>query len=412
MSSLLGHWPIDRIAQVTISNLTPDISVCNNFFRITDLDVYRSLFKKCNYSVGQHINSEKISSICSYNSGKPQSTIKDMIQNVMRNRLPIAITARNFVWSIGKWKSRSFIKWLEDFSPDVVFFQSGHISLTFRIVEFICDHYKVPLLMQTTDDYLSSKFTIDPFFWYNLISLRKWYNRFAKRSKAIFPIGDRMAEVYSSKFGGIYYPVMNSVTITDRVFERTNDIDELRFVYTGSLHSGRFNMLCHLAEKLHNMGGKYQKAHINVYSQVPPTPKEMKSISNLTNISYEGGLYNQHDVSEVQQGGDVLIHVESFRPRDKYITRLSISTKIPEYMVSGTCILAIGPKDVASIKYITDQGFGFVISDFSDADLIIDDLWCRNNRVRMRDRAFSIVKARHNMTCARELITGIVMNQE
>jgi hypothetical protein len=44
-------------------------------------------------------------------------------------------------------------------------------------------------------------------------------------------------------------------------------------------------------------------------------------------------------------------------------TRLSLSTKISEYMMSKRCILMIGPDEVSSTKYIKKYKVGFVITN-------------------------------------------------
>jgi len=60
---------------------------------------------------------------------------------------------------------------------------------------------------------------------------------------------------------------------------------------------------------------------------------------------------------------DVLVHVESFFEEDSARTRLSISTKIPQYMASGKAILAYGPSDLTSLRYINRNRAGVVFTD-------------------------------------------------
>ena len=42
-------------------------------------------------------------------------------------------------------------------------------------------------------------------------------------------------------------------------------------------------------------------------------------------------------------------------------TKYSFSTKIPEYLSAGRCVLAVGPAEVASVRYLSD--FACVIND-------------------------------------------------
>ena len=50
----------------------------------------------------------------------------------------------------------------------------------------------------------------------------------------------------------------------------------------------------------------------------------------------------------------MLVHVESFDNKSRQLTKLSISTKIPEYLATGKPIIAIGPREVASLEYLKD----------------------------------------------------------
>ena len=408
LTSLLGDWPEGRIAQVYFSNLPPDRTVCRKFFRILDADVFKSIFQRRPSCTGSVIDDlTPLEADLSENAGG--GSLKNMVLGIFRKRWPIAVTMRNAIWSVGKWNTDGFQQWLDDFQPDLIFFQSSHCTFPYKVVDFIRKRYKIPIIMQTTDDYVSSKFSLDPFFWCNLAGLKKWYAKFARESKAILTIGDKMAEEYAAKFGGNYHVAMNSVDIPAAADAPGAGSDKLSLVYTGNLHSGRFQTLRLLAQTLWRMGGKYQRAHISIYSLVPPTPKELGHISDMQNISYQGALNDPEAVKQVQRDADVLLHVESFRPKDKYITRLSVSTKIPEYMASGACILAVGPMDVASMEYIAKHETGFVIHDVHAPhfDDMIQMLWDNDRREACIEKAYALVQSRHSMEKARAQIKAI-----
>ena len=48
------------------------------------------------------------------------------------------------------------------------------------------------------------------------------------------------------------------------------------------------------------------------------------------------------------------------------LTKLSVSTKIPEYLNTNKLVIAYGPSDIASIRLIADHGIGLVIHDKKD----------------------------------------------
>jgi hypothetical protein len=68
---------------------------------------------------------------------------------------------------------------------------------------------------------------------------------------------------------------------------------------------------------------------------------------------------------------------------NRKLTRLSLSTKIPEYLASGRCIFVAGPPEVGSIRYIQDHEAGMVVTDMDALRENLDTLisnpelrWC------------------------------------
>ena len=56
-----------------------------------------------------------------------------------------------------------------------------------------------------------------------------------------------------------------------------------------------------------------------------------------------------------------MVHVEAFDKKNRKITRLSLSTKISEYVASGAKVLAIGPAEVGSMRCLADRQLGLCI---------------------------------------------------
>jgi glycosyltransferase involved in cell wall biosynthesis len=80
-------------------------------------------------------------------------------------------------------------------------------------------------------------------------------------------------------------------------------------------------------------------------------------------ISQVVGTLAASDVQATLATADVLVHVESFDEDIARFTRLSLSTKLPEYLASGRPLLGIGPQALASMKYIRECGAGLVVTE-------------------------------------------------
>lgn len=77
------------------------------------------------------------------------------------------------------------------------------------------------------------------------------------------------------------------------------------------------------------------------------------------------GALPYEDVKRVLKEADIVLHVESFEPKQIKSTRLSFSTKIIDCMQSGSCLMAIGPQNIASIDYLKNIEGPIVVTEIS-----------------------------------------------
>jgi glycosyltransferase involved in cell wall biosynthesis len=153
-----------------------------------------------------------------------------------------------------------------------------------------------------------------------------------------------------------------------------------------------------IAKSLERLEKQGLKARIEIYSQSTPKAKILKAINRGECSRYRGTL-DEKGVKKVLRDADVLVHAESFTYLSQRVTRLSVSTKIPEYMAMGKCILAFGPKDVASIEYIQNTGTGYVIDSTQkgEIDRVLKEIILRpEQREAFAKRALDIAKKNHD----------------
>ena len=60
---------------------------------------------------------------------------------------------------------------------------------------------------------------------------------------------------------------------------------------------------------------------------------------------------------------DAFLHIESDDESYCSLTKLSVSTKIPEYLISSRLVIGYGPVYLASMKLLKDNNIGIVISN-------------------------------------------------
>src|SRR5690606_35599716 len=79
-------------------------------------------------------------------------------------------------------------------------------------------------------------------------------------------------------------------------------------------------------------------------------------------------------VSNLLSDYNLLMHLESFDEEVIKYTKFSISTKIPQYLAVGRAILAIGPRNIASIDYISENNVGYVCDDIDNIKNIFEEV--------------------------------------
>ncbi len=345
--SMLRGFKCEELAQLYFSAEVPDFEYCERYFRITDIDIINSLVKlkkRCGGVVAQSNNH-----ICA-NTEKQ----KKMVQMARKFVSP---AMRDLLWATRRWDTAELHSWCSEFAPDVVMCVGGPFGFLTKIAGEISNRLGVPLVTFYTDDYLL--YSIKRNVWYGI---EKWrrniiFESAVKQSKLLLAIGELMAEEYSTRFNRKFHPIMNSVDITPyREYPRR---DRLTISYFGGLHLNRWKMIVRLAELIN------QQAQIEVYTMNAPEQNIMTEFKR-TGIHYCGGVTGEI-LKEKIYGSDILLHIESDNKYMRRLTSLSVSTKIPEYLVSGRPILGFGPAEVASMKLLADNNIGFFISS-EDSD--------------------------------------------
>lgn len=414
LSAFFNGWPKDKIAQLYLTYDKPDLTVCSNFYRVTDLDVLKQFFNKNRDNSGKI--DEKYINKDNEKERLHQNRIYLFIRNLFLKRIPIMNWFRDMVWNkVKPWKNEKMCKWIKDFNPEIIFFQSSSAYVIFDMVEYIRKLTNAELYTETTDDYVTKHFSIDPFYNININKLIIRYQNIVNKSKCIFAIGDMMAEEYKNRFGGNYKVAMNSIDISDKVipYERIHNAT-IRILYTGNLGLNRWKVLQKIGKVLKRFNEKNIKVKLDIYSLNKPSNTILKKINIKGIIEYKGSLDKEGLIKE-RNASDILLHVESFDKKNRNTTRLSISTKIPECLLSERCLVVVGPSDIASIKYVKDNKIGKIIDCINDKDMenkFKDIIENREERIEYINKGKKIAEQRHNFETNRKIIQNILLKKQ
>ena len=333
------NWDIDALAHLYTRASLPNTHICNNFFRISEPKVMKSLRKR-NLKTGEKVK-----------NGSSDSAELSKEQNIYsKKHSEIMTLAREMVWLLGKWKTKELNNFLDEYDADVLFFPVYSSVYMNRLQNYIRKYTKKPVVLYASDDNYSYKsISKTPLSYIHRFWLRKQEKQLFKSAAKTIVITPKQKEEYDKQFSKNCVVMTKGIDFSDITFKEKPVGEPIKMVYTGKLIIGRWLSLAKIAEAMGEINKSTTKITLDIYTTDILT-KEQSAALNKNGCSVKGAL-KLDEVQKVQEQADVLVFVESLEKKYKYAARLSFSTKITDYLKSGKCIFAIGDKDIAPTDY-------------------------------------------------------------
>ena len=330
MMRMLGGIPPERLAQLYFHQEIPTRKCCLHYFRITDSDILHSVFtRRARYKKFEEKDIDE-----SVMRSRTDTGNLAKVYQFSRRRTPMIYLLRNWMWALGKWKTKALREWAKSFAPDAIFLAAGDYAFPYHIALYLSKLLDVPIIMWCADD-----FFIEPrrngkllrrIQCRNLLDLAR---KATERSKSVIAISDAMQRDYEQLFG---FPVQ-----TVRISCEENRFSLPRDQRSGIVYVG--NLGIHRIDPLIELGCALRKAKIPGFEMI---------------CGYLAGK----EVEKLLGRSKFLIIIEAFGKEAVCRTRYSLSTKVAESLRSGACILAYGPQDVASISYLQHYQAAWILS--------------------------------------------------
>ncbi len=393
LSYFHGTAPED-IAQFYILNEEPtDDTLCRNYFRFTDLDAVGSLFWpgfRGRMFGKQEIRTDRA-------SARVDAGMLEGAYRYGQRRTALGYALRELVWSLSAWETPKLWQWVEDFSPDVVFFASGDYGFSYEIARKIADRVEKPLAVCCVDEYYQFNRNAD-------CVLGRWvHRRFLEtvgrtmdRAGMIFTICESLQRQYAALFSK---PCR--VLRTAAVPWVSEHREKQGIAYLGNLESGRDRQLIQIGRALQSLDLPGIPKALDVYSW-DRNREALKGMTAENGIRFHGGVSGAA-VREILCSSLAVVHTESFDPKLQQIVRHSVSTKIPESMMNGPCLIAFGPPEVASMAYLLEHGAAWCITAPEDLKEGLTEILTRAElREEIQARARALANRNHSTQAVSE----------
>ena len=372
LASIFNGYPPDKLAYICIETQEPDYSRCANHFQISEIALVKKLLI-WNTKTGSHrlpqASTKEVKSL----EQKEASTLGW----VRKHRSSLFLYVREVLWRLGGWKTKELTDFIKEFQPDVLFFVGDPLPLMNRLQWYVLKQTGLPagvFLMDDVWEYNSG------FSWIRYM-LRKEVKKLIPACKAHFAISEMMKREYDELFN------INCSILTKSITPKETEPDFLQLhhpiqmVYTGKLIYGRDKSLAKVAEALSeiNAGGKTE-AELHIYTQTEITPQLEESLS-ITGSSFLHKPVPYSEVTKILDASDIVMFVESLEDKQKYIARLSFSTKVTDYLASGKCILVVGAADIAPIAYLQENNAAQICTSYDEIPTQVQDLIAHSEKI-------------------------------
>jgi glycosyltransferase involved in cell wall biosynthesis len=354
LSNLFQGWPVDRLAQVHTVQGVRSTDVCASFyhFGLRNFPVDHAL-RRVLGAVGGATRATPA-------SGGTAAARRGGTSRLMTQlRAAADLTPSRFPADLAPWLRRH--------RPDLVYSLLGSVRVN-RLAVRIARDLGVPLVPHFMDDWPSTNYGSGELFGLARASLLRTLRAAVRMAPRGMCISQPMADEYQRQYGipfGAFANCVDDTAFADGPADGTGRPSSrpVELVYVGGLHLGRWQPLARIAEVLDRSAQEEPPVlRLTVYAPEHDLSQFREAFGGRRSVRLDRWLHSD-EVPKVLHAADVLVHVESFAPAHRRYTRLSLSTKIPQYLAAGRPILGFGPAEVASMRHIADAQAGVVVGE-------------------------------------------------
>ena len=362
LSNLFINWKdSDSLFSIHLGKEPVDYSICNEVYSFSNSErtpLIFSFFVNKNNKLKN--NNEK------FNDLIEEKTQKKQILRTFFYNFAIVLGVNHF-FHVFKL-SNNLKKWLFDVKPDVLYAQFSDYS-SMRFILKLSNFLNIPLIVHVMDDWISippisntntsikENFITRKIFTY----LNKYYyKKIIKRAKLRLAISENMAFEYKKRYDldfGVSHNYVD-LNVWKSSVKRLNDKNKIIIRYFGTINLKNINILRFFIKSISN------KNHY-IFEIFTSKNNLTNSLHGSNTRVYE--MLNQEEYKIKLIDSDLLLLPLSFDKISEKYAKLSIPTKLSEYLVSGVPTIVFSPPSSALSKFCTTYNCAYLINKKSES---------------------------------------------
>lgn len=387
--NLFDDTEIIELASICTRRGNPDskISKC---FCITETMLISNLLKRT--PVGTVVNTQE-----KMQEALQSKSEKTAIQLIKSIRWTIFFWMQDLVWKVGRWKSPELKKFVEKYDPDIIFTVLSNSVFLNNLILHIYSLSKAKLVLYAWDNnYSLQQFMFSPLRWIKHFIDRASMRKLASKADLFYVISEIQKKDYEKSFHKTCSVLTKGADFSEPPAFKGQYNTPLQLVFTGNIALNRWKSLKLIADALESINKEGILAQLRIYTATSITKKMDKAL-NRGESSFLMGSVPASEVADIQEKSDILVHVEALDLKNKLTVRQSFSTKIVDYLKVARPILAVGPKDVASIEHLIRNDCATVASNRKELEDKLRAVLSNEFELnRLAQNAYECGKRHHN----------------
>lgn len=255
---------------------------------------------------------------------------------------------------------RDLIACLQKANVSVIHSLLGNVQMS-RAALGLSSRLGVPIVPHFMDDWPSTIFRNGELRGFARAVALDTLSAVVDRSPLIGTVGERMAGVFAERYGRETFVAANGYfghEVGETEVKSRNSTGPKLLAYAGGLHLGRLEILVAIADLLRTVKSDW------VISVSTPSDdmQTLRTRYGSPNLIFDDPVTNDA-VGERLSQADALLFVESSRSEILDYTRLSVSTKVPQYVAARRPILVVGPHEQSSVRALVEIGDRVVLCE-------------------------------------------------
>lgn len=333
----LSNWKDTQVACIYSRETYPNNEFCDEYYSISPFNITRNCWKP--WKIGRHFTRKAIPQ----NNSSVSQKERDLIQKSKHKDRRWIYLANDLLFKSHIWMNRKYKNFIRDFNPDIVFFFAKSDAFLIENLKYLKKNTSAKCVAFYADD-VYRRFQNQKGLIYKIFEKR--FPKIIKLADAHLGASILMCEDYGNLFNINMKPFYKGCEVSN-VKEKVNT--PIKIVYAGNLYYGREETLFKIAAAIKQINIETEQIILEVYTSAEITEEIDKNL-NIKGTSQILGAKPYEEIKRIMRDADIVLHVESFAERNILNVRLSYSTKISDCLQSGCMLLAVGPRNIASIE--------------------------------------------------------------